>query len=49
MHGKQLNVGEVARPEEARPHRRPVKPEIEVALTLRPFEIALVEAPGAQQ
>ncbi|HUL52134.1 MAG TPA: hypothetical protein VLT83_01870, partial [Opitutaceae bacterium] len=46
MNGKQLHVGEVAQAEEARPHRPPVKPEVEVSLTLRPFEIALVEAPG---
>ena len=44
MHGKSLTAGEIPVSEERRRYGPPVKPETEVALTLRPFEIALVES-----
>jgi hypothetical protein len=44
MHDKSLTVGEVPLSEERRRYGPPVKPETEVALTLRPFEIAVLES-----
>ena len=46
MHGKKLSVTAIA-PDAGEEHRATAaRPQIEVALTLQPFEIALVEGPG---
>ena len=44
MHGKSLTVADVKIGEDDEPHRPPAVHETEVSLTLRPFEIAVVES-----
>jgi len=44
MHGKSLTVADVTVGEDEGPHRPPPQHETEVELTLRPFEIAVVES-----